>query len=531
MQPSLLRALLPVVAGILALAHIIDILSTQARSRFGLWIFSFIFIIPYLNHLLAVRNANISAELAYSNSISHPVESIIRKEVTKFESMLQRQSQNYTAAELEYRHRYRYPPPPGLEAWFNFAMSQQSPVLDEFDSLYHSVSPFWHINGKQVSQVMELAYIEPESELWLCHFNSKSGSTTCQHAWRVYDRHITALFDRLLSDLRGVIPDVKFLINHIDEPRVLLSPLDVSDGAGSFNFTNMSHQPIWDLLTKSCVNGSNEHGAALTNHRDTFGLPFVTSHTASLDVCRHLEYKTTHGLFQSPTSLRLFIGLVPVLSTGAPSIMGDILFPSPAYIENEFQYEEGRDIHWNDKRNEIYWAGSTTGGFAVNDGWRTFHRQRFVTLAQGLKRKQHAYLRREGKSFRQIESPFLNRRIFDVAFTRVFQCERKYCRDQRAFFHTKSWTDRNRAFQSRFAFDMDGNGISGRYYQLLASRSVPLKQTLLREWHDDRLAPWVHYIPVSQSMEELPELASYLTLSESGQKRSQEIAQQEENGS
>lgn len=74
-------------------------------------------------------------------------------------------------------------------------------------------------------------------------------------------------------------------------------------------------------------------------------------------------------------------------------------------------------------------------------------------------------------------------------------------------------------------FDIDGNGISGRYYKLLASKSAPLKQTLLREWHDDRLLPWVHYIPVSQSMTELPEMVMYFT-SEAGQKCAQEIAEQ-----
>ena len=60
------------------------------------------------------------------------------------------------------------------------------------------------------------------------------------------------------------------------------------------------------------------------------------------------------------------------------------------------------------------------------------------------------------------------------------------------FFRTKAWADRDEALRSRPVFDMDGNGISGRRcYKLLASRSTPLKQTILREWHDDRLVPWL----------------------------------------
>jgi len=119
---------------------------------------------------------------------------------------------------------------------------------------------------------------------------------------------------------------------------------------------------------------------------------------------------------------------------------------------------------------------------------------------------------------------FWNVRLFDAAFTRVFQCVRAACQDQRSYFKLRSWEHSDRAFQSRLAFDIDGNGIRGRYYKLLASKSTPLKQTLLREWHDDRLVPWVHYIPVSQSMAELPELVTYLTSTENGQRLAENIA-------
>jgi Arabidopsis thaliana protein of unknown function (DUF821). len=162
----------------------------------------------------------------------------------------------------------------------------------------------------------------------------------------------------------------------------------------------------------------------------------------------------------------------------------------------------------------------------VNDEWQTFHRQRFVKLARNIRRGLHSYVREEkGGVINEVKSSFLNRRLFDVAFTRIFQCGRKYCHDQKMYFDVKPWADKDQAFRSKLVFDIDGNGISGRYYKLLASKSAPLKHTILREWHDDRLIPWVHYIPVSHSMDELPELTMYLT-SEAGQKRAQEIAEQ-----
>lgn len=140
--------------------------------------------------------------------------------------------------------------------------------------------------------------------------------------------------------------------------------------------------------------------------------------------------------------------------------------------------------------------------------------------------KCYQYLRTKGGVLQKVKSSFLNGRLFDVAFTRIFQCQRKACRDQDAYFDTKSWVDKDEALKSTLAFDIDGNRISGRYYKLLASMSVPIKQTLFQEWHNDRLIPWLHYVPVSQSMEELPELVFHLTSTPSGKKVERQIARQ-----
>lgn len=46
-----------------------------------------------------------------------------------------------------------------------------------------------------------------------------------------------------------------------------------------------------------------------------------------------------------------------------------------------------------------------------------------------------------------------------------------------------------------------------------------------REWHDEHLVPWAHFIPVSLSMKELPAIMRYMTAHEQGKKRAQEIAE------
>ncbi|ORY16566.1 glycosyltransferase family 90 protein [Clohesyomyces aquaticus] len=519
-----------VLSSLLALIQVIYMLPKSARARSMLWAFFLLPLVPYLANVLAIRSAQSSARSSFGDARKHPVEELVNNARVKFEELLQRQSQSYTAAYEEYRRRYGVEPPNGFDAWYEFATSQQSPIIDDFDTIYHSVSPFWSLSGSQVLETMNNIQAATDNELWLCEFSSNENKTHCSHPHRTFDRNFALLFNQLLEPLPIKPPGIKLLVNHLDEPRVLLPPqlqgeLNESQN-GRFVMTDLSHQPIWDSLTKFCGVHPRNSTAVAGSTVETFALPFVTDAVSAMDMCQHQEHQGLHGLLMSPSSFHLIESLVPILSTGAPSTMGDILFPSPAYIEDEFQYKPTHDIEWDKKRNDIYWAGSTTGGYALDGKWLSFHRQRLVTLGQNLERKRYTYLRETGGVVNEVKSLFLNARLYDVAFTRINQCDTKYCRAEKSYFRIKGRTDSDRALHSRLAFDMDGNGISGRYYKLLASNSVPLKQTLFREWHDDRLVPWVHYIPVSQSLEELPELVSYLTSNGKGQRIAKEIADQ-----
>lgn len=514
-----------VLASFLTLGQTIQLLPKQAKSKTVLWAFGLVPLVSYLINICIIQMEQPPSLLTHPQN--HPIQKLVHQAREDFEFLIQKQSKTYTAAHEEYKRRYGLEPPAGFEAWFNFASSHQSPIIDDFDLIYENIAPFLHISGQEFLERMRLVQNIPGSDLWLCQFSGREAKTVCSHPYRVYDRHIGFSFDRLLAGLPGQLPDIQFLVNHIDEPRVLIPRRKDAHNSGTCIMDNMSRRPVWETLTTFCspqkVNETSGHTEYVV---DDYGLPFVTDPSSAMDLCEHPEYSTTHGLLMSPASFPLLEGLVPVLSTGSLSSMGDILYPSPAYLEDEFQYTDANDVDWDSKRNNVYWAGSNTGGFASDGEWRHFHRQRFVELAQNLNKREHDYLREESGILGRIKSSFLNSRLFDVAFTRIFQCEGRSCRDQRAYFNLKPWEDKDRALKSRLVFDIDGNGISGRYYNFLASRSAPLKQTLLREWHDERLVPWLHYVPVSQSMEELPELVSHLTSTEVGREAAKHIAEE-----
>ncbi|KAI5862511.1 hypothetical protein GGS23DRAFT_610171 [Durotheca rogersii] len=522
-QSSGTQALSHVVASVLALGQLIYVLPKQARTKSALWTFCFVSLLPYLSNILAIR----IAQSSFLHLREHPIQGLIHDARADFEALLQKQSTTYSAAHDEYRRRYGVEPPPGFKAWYEFARSHDSPIIDEFDTIYRGISPFWKLSGQQVLEIMTVARNDPNSELWLCTFSGLAARADCNHQWRTFDRHVPLLFDTLLGELRGVLPDVKFLVNHLDEPRVLIPPgsREQPGPDNVFNITDLSRQRAWDILTKFCPSQDNRRDLSTSHTIEASDDLFITNASSAKDLCQHPEYSDMHGFHISSTSFRLIEGLVPVLSTGSPSTMGDILYPSPAYIESEFQYVEANDVDWDQKRNNLYWAGSTTGGFAVDGQWRNHHRQRFVALAQNLQGRQHQYLSEQADDG-VVRSSFLDGRLYDVGFTRIFQCGRRQCREQRAYFGRRPWAAADQALGSRLAFDLDGNGISGRYYKLLASRSALLKQTLLREWHDERLAAWVHYVPVSQSLTDLPELVRYLASTPAGRQAARQVADQ-----
>ncbi|KAF4334240.1 beta-1 2-xylosyltransferase 1 [Fusarium beomiforme] len=474
---------------------------------------------------IAIHHAQRSAPM-FTPEQPHPVEALFNRAKEEFQDRSSRQSSTFEAASNEYRNRYGIDPPPGFKEWYDAAISNDSPLIDEFDTIYQGLSPFWGLRGSQVRDTMIRTKNLPGSDLWLCTFAGIKSTTQCSHSHRTFDRHISRMFNNILANFTK-IPDVMFLVNHIDEPRVLYQPSSKAsyDHGWKTSVQDRGRKPIWDLLTENC--DSTKKGTHAWDNVNGFGLPFVANTSFAQDLCQHPDYSATHGFMMSPVSFRPIHGLVPVFSTGKVSSMGDILIPSPAYNEEEFLYEESKDVDWERKRNNLYWAGSTTGGFALGTQWQLFHRQRFVELTQNLRKdKGYHYLRVKDGVVQKFKSSFLNGRLFDVAFTRIFQCHRKACRDQDAYFNAKTWVDKDEALKSKLAFDIDGNGISGRYYKLLASNSVPIKQTLLQEWHDDRLIPWLHYIPISQSMDELPELVFYLTSTPSGKEVAKRIAEQ-----
>jgi hypothetical protein len=57
--------------------------------------------------------------------------------------------------------------------------------------------------------------------------------------------------------------------------------------------------------------------------------------------------------------------------------------------------------------------------------------------------------------------------------------------------------------------DIDGNSLSGRFRAFLTSNSCVMKATIFKEWHDHRLMPWVHFVPLDITLRDLWSTMAY----------------------
>lgn len=481
-----------------------------------------------------------TSSLLASNE-SHPIELLVNEANEEFKSMVAGQSKTLPDAIAEYERRYGMEPPPGFDLWFKLAVESNCTIVDNFDTVMQSLEPFWGITAKEMRARADMYTQVPLSK------------------WAVRDHKPVKLTDTLvlggfsavlggwLERFKDILPDVEITINGLAEPRVIV-PSDrlenlirrcpEVDATGKddqrrkpLEIIDMGKDQSWQIGTRSCPENSPSRSILLPAEDE--GLQFIRNVSKSKDVCEAPEAAMSHAMFLAPYNMKVTDTLVPVFSHGKPSSSQDILYPSPDYIDGyrNGDYDEAEDPLWQNKTTQLYWTGSDTGGFAHGDNWRHFHRQRFVDMVTNnnneisvLRRVQSG---RFGKSTHWEERKQTMASLSDlihVHFTSMALCEESACHEEKDALPVGEGEGKSAGYGYKFLFDVDGMGRTQRYYRLLGSRSTVFKQTMYQEWHDDRIVPWVHYVPISLGMGELPEILNFMAKDKRGQAIAKDIA-------
>ncbi|KAM3424967.1 hypothetical protein BST61_g6938 [Cercospora zeina] len=478
-------------------------------------------------------SAGLTTYLPSIGTKEHPILTISKAAARKHEQKIAHQSGTYEQAVTEYSRRYGRLPPPHFEHWFAYAKAVSSPIIDDYDVLDDAISPLLRSSGAEILRAMD----SPNARAWMSQCKIENGRLQpgCECLGDVTLR--------LFADARviGHLPDVEILINQFDEPRILLDAKRATSirsrhqrresEANGIEWRDLHQRNVWQELVVDQCRGSEapqrSHPdlVSLSSEHKVFGL--VQDNFNSLALCDHKDWEHAHGIWESATSLQVTRSPLPVLSAAVISTMNDIPFPAGAYTNGAYAYDEAEVVEYENKSHALYWAGKTTGGLqdVTATDWVPLHRQRFVSLANDQDAEAQTFLRREKENgLWKLVSGSLNKTMFNVHFTDVLQCTPDACEVQRKYFEIIEPEPRKKALKYTLVFDADGNGHSARYYRFVQSRSLPLKQTVFREWHDDRLQPWLHYIPISLEMTELPEVVRYFVEEEEGRALAKELA-------
>jgi len=514
-----------------------------------------------------------------TSASGHPIPALIAAADERYYAMRSRQSSTLAQAVDEYKRRYRMPPPPHFDRWYAFARARNVVLIDEYDTIYHSLKPFWGLPPHEIRRRARRAmgYDDPVgmANNRLLHAYVRGGRVEIGGQGPEWQKAATR---DMLAPFARWLPDMDLPFNIHDEPRVMVpfdalqALLDAADAeiaklslakGGCTNaftplgraeksippshregtpFAGLAHSSVFAHSTLSCPPDSPVHQPAATapdraedDRPPGRLLGFIANATLSSDICLSPSLEHRHGFFDRPNTFNVVKALYPVFSQSKVSSYGDIVYPSPWYWARRVAYDEHRDPPWDRKLQKLYWRGSTTGGFSRNGGWKRHHRQRVVSAidaadaAKILQRPPPAASNSSSSSSDTAWSVTTVpreslRELFDVRFSHVGQCTPPDCAAQRRFFRLAPVAAQHSAWAWKYLLDMDGNAFSGRFHAFLHSRSAVFKLAVFREWHDEWLLPWVHYVPLSLQLDEVAETVRFFRFEPDGEALARRIA-------
>ncbi|KAK2861107.1 hypothetical protein FQN49_004542 [Arthroderma sp. PD_2] len=247
----------------------------------------------------------------------------------------------------------------------------------------------------------------------------------------------------------------------------------------------------------------------------------VSNFNVSSDLCTvGPAIKNLHGFLFSSSSISISETLIPLFSECKVNVNSDILFPANMYWKKDerYMYDDSEDIQWNEKSEILFWRGATSGGIQTKDNWFQMHRQRLEFMMNGtkLQDKTEQVIPCNGSSSDMSErntlqfqpSDFANKH-FDFGFTDPMACLPDNCEFYNDVYTYKEKVPHTHQFRHKYLIDIDGHSFSGRWRAFLLSKSLGIKATIFREWHDSRLFAWRHFVPLDNRYDDFYALMTY----------------------
>ena len=451
----------------------------------------------------------------------------------------------------KYRRKYQRNPPPGFRDWYKFARKKNVHNIDDFSQIMDDLRPFWGVKPSEIRSLAAHLNEDEANGISGLHIRDKKIWKLTNPNWRV------ETFAKMVDKFVVYLPDMDIALNIMDQPRVVvpwddmqallateastrrvvpdayagwtknmtgfLKENDTAPVITSPEFFSAPGQQYMLIAKEACPpesharDGVSSRSSAEALYKDTKG-GFITNFNRSSDLCTiGPEIQDQHGFLFAPSTIVASKKLLPVFGECKVNVNSDILFPANMYYKNDdrYAYDDTFDYDWDDKDDIMIWRGVTSGGTNTAENWKQMHRQRLVlmTNATVMNDKEVRIMTRatDKKSYENFEhfspSQFADKHT-DVGFTESFACYPD------CHFYDDVWTYKNMTtlseqFRSKYVIDVDGHSFSGRWHAFLQSKSLGIKSTIFREWHDSRLFAWRHFVPLDNRYDEIYSLLTY----------------------
>ncbi|OJA20997.1 hypothetical protein AZE42_09122 [Rhizopogon vesiculosus] len=482
--------------------------------------------------------------LVVNHNGPHPIFELTEQAEEAWARKLDRASQSLGEAIAEYKRRYHRHPPLHFEKWWDYVMEHEVQLPDEYDDIYRDLEPFWGIDPLDLQKTRE--ELEVKHEIVTVEKTDKSPRI------EVVDRRLppdseerlTRIIQNiliLLDDVEHSLPPFRAVFSPHDGPNMLsdygVKSMALAAAANGSTLKRselpMAQRSGW-LSACHPSSPARQYPLDLDNPPERpFRTTFISDHRLSMDLCLHPSLLYGHGEFlkhnggPNPEST-----LVPCFSLCSTLLHHNIRSAGPyGWIEDILPRSD--DPPWEKKTDErLVWRGSNTGiSHRVDTRWRNAHRDRLVSYVNNMTGTLDI-LHSPLNDSEPVGGPTLLRKahvnpaLFDIQFAgQPGACPSELCDSLHEIFDWRRPQNTSQAGRYKYAFDIDGNGWSGRFKRLITSNSLVFKTTIYPEWYMDRIAPWVHYVPVQLDLSDLHDTLIFFRGGVSGEGAHEDMAQ------
>lgn len=460
---------------------------------------------------------------------AHTIDALIHDSYKLHTAQLSKATFNVRDAAQAYRKRRRRHPPPGFDTWYARAQRQDAVVVEDyFDRIYEDLEPFWGVSPSSIrGSVVEWAHV----------LSVRNGKVDALDQSCFNSRVWGDMLSRIARDL----PDLDFAINPLAEPRVIAPWREVNAAVSraAEQKQRMMALPSSEVLqrmpqfrpseplpghwvTKGSYANLLAESCSGRDHNSEREF-YVSNWTDSNNLCTNPHLAKLHGALIEPASLNVFSTLIPIFSAAKFQGNNDILLPPAAYYSDKsLSSGSSSSIPWTKKSTGLIWRGEASGGVSHEKIWQQFHRHRFVSVLNGSTAKsfigrpdfRNAWDDQDGRTAYYALLPKWLRKTCDIAFTDLLCSGRQSedpetCKTISDHYKPTKEIFMSRQYAWKYLPDIDGASFSDRFMAVLRSNSAIMKSTLFKEWHDSRLQPWVHFIPVQISFSDLWTIMQY----------------------